>query len=401
MSGRIFDVSRRALIALVMVLTAWALAFTAAPWASATEAQEAQEAQGEQSGLLSVYYLNVGQGDSEFVVLPDGKTMLIDAGEAWAGDSVVDYVQNTLGYDRIDYLVATHPHADHIGGMKTVLWSPIFIDQVIAPEVSNDTETFYGFLDAVQVVGKQITAATAGLVLDEGSGLRVEVLSPASGASYEDLNDWSVVIKVTWGSTSFLFTGDASYQVIDSLNIGHVDVLKVGHHGSNTSTSVPTLEALTPSIAVIEVGWGNDYGHPTQETLDELASCSVQTWRTDVDGNVVVQSDGTNVWACSADTWASEPVSAEQIEQRRAAEEQAKAEEEARAKAEAEAAAQEAASAQAEVDQSQDVGDVVYITKTGEKYHRAGCSSLKKSCIEISRSDAIARGYGACKKCNP
>ena len=336
-------------------------------------------------------------------MFPDGKTMLIDAGESWAGDAVVDYIQNTLGYDRIDYLVATHPHSDHIGGMKAVLWSPIFIDQVFAPEVANDTETFSGFLDAVQAVGKQITSATAGLVLDEADGLRVEVLSPSVDASYEDLNDWSAVVRVTWGSTSFLFTGDASYQVIDSLNVGHVDVLKVGHHGSDTSTSIPTLEALSPSVVVIEVGWGNDYGHPTQETLDELSYCGAQVWRTDADGNVIVQSDGTAVWAYSADTWATEPVSAEQIEQRRVAEEQARAEEAARAQAEADAAAQEAAQAQAqaEVAQSQNIGDVVYITKTGEKYHRAGCSSLRKSCIEISRSDAIARGYEPCKKCNP
>lgn len=399
MNRRILDVTRRAFFVLMMVLTAWALALAAVPQASADTA----DTQDDQGGLLTAHYLNVGQGDSEFVVFPDGKTMLIDAGESWAGDAVVDYIQNTLGYDRIDYLVATHPHSDHIGGMKAVLWSPIFIDQVFAPEVANDTETFYGFLDAVQAVGKQITSATAGLVLDEADGLRVEVLSPSVDASYEDLNDWSAVVRVTWGSTSFLFTGDASYQVIDSLNVGHVDVLKVGHHGSDTSTSIPTLEALSPSVAVIEVGWGNDYGHPTQETLDELSYCGAQVWRTDADGNVIVQSDGTAVWAYSADTWATEPVSAEQIEQRRVAEEQARAEEAARAQAEADAAAQEAAQAQAqaEVAQSQNIGDVVYITKTGEKYHRAGCSSLRKSCIEISRSDAIARGYEPCKKCNP
>ena len=351
----------------------------------------------EQPATLKTYFLDVGQGDSEFVVLPDGKTMLIDAGEQEYGASVVSFVQDTLGLDRIDYLVATHPHADHIGGLPAVLYSPIYIDQVVAPEVSNDTETFESFLDAVDATGKQITPAEAGLVLDEADGLRVEVLSPAAGDVPDDVNDASAVIKVTWGATSFLFTGDASYKVVSGANPGHVDVLKVGHHGSNTATSVPLLEKLTPSVAVIEVGWGNSYGHPTTETLDELASCGVQTWRTDMDGTVEVDSDGTTVAAHALATGATEPAGPDAAVARTqaGAEAQAAAQEQ----AQAEAAAQAPAAQEQPADQEADATETVYVTKSGKKYHHAGCQYLKKSQIPISLEEAVAQGYTPCSKC--
>ena len=353
----------------------------------------------EQPATLKAYFLDVGQGDSEFVMLPDGKTMLIDAGEQEYGASVISFVQDTLGLDRIDYLVVTHPHADHIGGLPAVLYSPIYIDQVVAPEVSNDTETFEAFLDAVDATGKQITPAEAGLVLDEADGLRVEVLSPAAGDAPDDANDASAVIKVTWGTTSFLFTGDASYKVVSGANPGHVDVLKVGHHGSNTATSVPLLEKLTPSVAVIEVGWGNSYGHPTTETLDELASCGVQTWRTDMDGTVEVDSDGTTVAAHALATGATEPAGPDAAAARTQADAEAQAQAAAQEQAQAEAAAQAPAAQEQPAGQGADATETVYVTKTGKKYHHAGCQYLKKSQIPISLEEAVAQGYTPCSKC--
>ena len=369
-----------------------------------TDAGAGASAAQEQPATLKAYFLDVGQGDSEFIALPDGKTMLIDAGEQEYGASVVSFVQDTLGLDRIDYLVATHPHADHIGGLPAVLYSPIYVDQVVAPEVANDTETFESFLDAVDVTGKQITPAEAGLVLDEADGLCVEVLSPAAGTASDDVNDASAVIKVTWGSTSFLFTGDASYQVVADANAGHVDVLKVGHHGSDTATSVPLLEKLTPSIAVIEVGWGNSYGHPTTQTLDELASCGVQTWRTDMDGTVEVDSDGAKVTAHALATGAATPAGPDAVTARKQADTDAQAAQQAQAQAEADAAAQ-AQAAQAAPEQAEDAEpgadatETVYVTKSGKKYHHAGCQYLKKSQIPISLEQAIAQGYTPCSKC--
>ena len=372
----------------------------------ATPAPSVEPASGDVpqvTGTLQARFLNVGQGDSEFIVLPNGQTMLIDAGEAWAGDYVVQYIQNTLGCDHIDYLVATHPDSDHIGGLPAVLYSPIKIGEVYAPEVSNDTQAFWDFLTAVEAIDHQITPATAGMVLYEEPGCRVEVVSPAADQAYESMDDWSVVIKISFGATSFLFTGDASYKVIQGLDIGHVDVLKVGHHGSDTAVSIPLLEALSPSLAVIEAGWNNPYGLPSIETLDELEYCDVQTWRTDVDGVVSVISDGTSLTIYSESTGSNEPVPRAEVEARAEAERVEREAGEAARQAAIDAAAQaqdEAAYEEAVAD-TYDAGRTVYITDTGEKYHTGSCRTLRQSKYPIGINDAIAMGYEPCGICKP
>ncbi len=355
------------------------------------------EGSGEpQHGALSVYFLNVGQGDAEFLVLPNGQTMLIDAGTADSGQAVVSYIQG-LGYGRIDYLIATHPHEDHIGGMPAV-FATFDVGQVWAPEAYHDTQAFESFLDAVEAEGLTINAAVAGSRIFDANGCTIDILSPASGASYDDLNDWSAVLKVTYGVNSWLFTGDASATVLESLGIGHVDMLKVPHHGSDTGTTPELLNQLTPVAAVIEVGSGNDYGHPTQETVGELVAANVQIWRTDLDGTVLSVSDGTAMANSSADTGASAPAPSEQTEAAVASrqEEAQAAQAAAEAQAQAAAAAQQAQAVQAADPASQ----VVYITNTGEKYHRDGCRYLK-SRIETTLGAAVAQGYEPCKVCNP
>ena len=252
-------------------------------------------ASAKEEGTLRVHYLDVGQGDSEFLELPDGKTMLIDAGVADAAPTVVDYVRK-LGYSRIDYVVATHPHADHIGGMATVL-KAFDVGEVWAPRASANTKTFEKFLDTVASKGLSINTAEAGKVLLDEGGCEAAILSPRSGASYEDLNDWSVVLKVVYGKRAFLFTGDASTEVIDAAHAGAVDVLKVGHHGSRSSTTKALIASLGPEAAVIEVGANNDYGHPTKQALNALSDNGVTIYRTDEDGTCVAMCDG------SAITW--------------------------------------------------------------------------------------------------
>ena len=346
-------------------------------------------------GFFRITFIDVGQGDSALLWLPDGSLMLVDAGTTQTGQAVVDYL-TAIGTQSIDHLVATHPHEDHIGGMPAVLQNfPVF--NVWAPEVAADTKTFENFLDAVDSQGLSINVAVAGTRIYEACGCTVDVLSPVDGTSYDDLNDWSVVLLVRFGTQSFLLTGDASYAITSELGLGHIDVLKVSHHGSDTGTTPELVAALSPTLSVISVGADNKYGHPTQETLDELATSTV--WRTDLDSTVLVESDGWSTWSYAL-SGAQTPKSAEQAaaeaEAAVAAQEEALAAQQAQAQAEAEAAA--AAVAQAD---NQNTSGTVYITKTGEKYHADGCSSLRKSKIAIDLSSAKAQGYEACKKCNP
>lgn len=357
--------------------------------AGAAPPAQADEAGSRQAPNLYAHFLNVGQGDSEFLWLPDGSTMLVDAGTSEAGPAVVSWLEY-MGVTRIDYVVATHPHEDHIGGMPAVLGA-FEVGEVIAPMAEHDTATYEAFIDAVAAKGLTITPAEAGLRVYDALGCAVDVLSPSADASFEDMNDWSAVLKVTYGDRSILLTGDASASVVGSLGVGHVDVLKVAHHGSDTGTTPELLSQLAPSVAVIEVGEGNSYGHPTQETLDELAAAGTQTWRTDLDGIVLVTTDGSSLSVASEDTGATQPadpaqVAAQRAEAQRAAEQQR---------------AQEAAAAQAAAEQATDpASQVVYVTNTGEKYHRAGCRYLK-STIETTLGDAVAAGYEPCKVCNP
>lgn len=372
---------RIALAALVI-----SAAFVCTPPAYADEGEGQQDTQ----ATLTAYFFDVGQGDSELVVLPGGETLLIDAGTSDAVQGLVDDIE-WLGFDRIDYLVATHPHEDHIGGMPEV-FDAFEVGEVWAPEVAHDTQAFEEFLDSVEDEGLSINAAVAGSRVYEGNGCTVDILSPSQGASYDDLNDWSAVVRVAYGSTSMLFTGDASAAVLEPLSVGHVDVLKVPHHGSDTGTTPSLLSQLTPSVAVIEVGAGNSYGHPTQETVDELAAAGVHVWRTDQDGSVYAVSDGTSVsvMSTSGSVQSSTEIAAQEAAAQAAAA-QAAAEQEA-----ARIAAEQAAAAQAADPSSQ----TVYITNTGEKYHRDGCRYLK-SRIETTLGAAVAQGYEPCKVCNP
>ena len=244
--------------------------------------------------VLAVHFLDVGQGDSEFVQLPSGKTLLIDAGEAEYGDRVVADLK-TLGVTKLDYVVATHPHADHIGGMPKVL-SSFAIGAVYVPNAVTTTATYKNFLAAVKSCGAPayVVRAGASLFADE-DGAAAAVLAPNS-ESYDDLNNYSLVLRLSYGSRAFLFTGDAEALSEKEITANvQADVLKVGHHGSSSSTNAAFLARVAPSYAVIEVGAGNDYGHPAAQTLSRLAGAGAAVYRTDKNGSVTMRCDGKNI----------------------------------------------------------------------------------------------------------
>ncbi len=250
------------------------------------------------TGKFVSHFIDVGQGDSEFLELPDGKTMLIDTGEYDQSKTVGDYI-SSLGYKKIDYLVATHPHSDHIGAMADII-KTFDIGEIYAPKVSHNTKTFENFLDAVASKGLQINTAVKGTIIYDAEGLKIEILSPCENTDYDDLNDWSIILKATFDNNVFLYTGDASASVIKKAQAGEIDVLKVGHHGSKTSTSNELIESLNPKWAVIEVGANNDYGHPHSKALKALQKYGVTIYRTDQNGTCTATSDGTNItWTTS------------------------------------------------------------------------------------------------------
>ncbi len=259
----------------------------------------------EKDADLSVHFIDVGQGDCSLILFGD-KAVLIDAGEKEFGGAVADYI-SSQGVEKLDYIIATHPHSDHIGGMAEVIRS-LDAGEVIAPKVSEEltptSMAYEDFLSALSEKGLRLTAAKAGTVYsladgtDENDNTCFEILSPIRD-DYEDLNDWSVVVRLIHGETSFLFTGDAETdaenEILDSIADISVGVLKAGHHGSSTSTSERFLEAVDPSVAVIQCGNENSYGHPHRETLDKFKRNGVKYYRTDECGTVIVYSDGESV----------------------------------------------------------------------------------------------------------
>ena len=242
---------------------------------------------------LTVHFLDVGQADSIFIELPNDETMLIDAGNAADDDYIIDYVKDS-GHETLNYLVATHPHEDHIGGMASVI-KTFEIGSIYMPKVSANTRTFEDLLLAIQEKGHTIKTAKAGVSIIDADILKVEIIAPNS-TTYDDLNDYSTVVKIIYGSTSFLFMGDAETVSENEITTDvNVDVMKVGHHGSSSSTGQAFLDKVTPKYAIISVGADNSYGHPTKEILDRLEDIKANVYRTDENGTIVITSDGSDI----------------------------------------------------------------------------------------------------------
>ncbi len=242
---------------------------------------------------LCVHYIDVGQGDSIYVKLPNGENLLIDAGDNDAGVNVTGYLKD-LRVKKIDYLVATHPHSDHIGGMDDVI-NKFDIETMYMPDVTHNTSTFSSLLDAIEKNNVKLKVAKSGVSILKEENLSVDILSP-DGKTYEDMNNYSAVVKITYGDTAFLFMGDAEKVIENKLKSGlKSDVIKVGHHGSDTSTGEKFLQRVSPEVAVISVGENNDYSHPHNEVVSRLKKHNINIFRTDYDGTVVIGSDGEKI----------------------------------------------------------------------------------------------------------
>jgi beta-lactamase superfamily II metal-dependent hydrolase len=263
-------------------------------------AAETPSAGAETRGELTVYVLDVGQGDSIFLLSPSGKTMLIDASESSAYPVIDDFLKN-MEIGKLDAVIATHPHSDHIGGMEKVIEN-YDIGTFYMPGAESNTKTFENMLTALDERDVQVKQAKAGQssVITWDDAVEIRVLSPFD-VNYDNLNDYSIMLRAKFGDTAILLTGDAE-GVAEKLALKELpnsyfkaNVLKLGHHGSSSSTSDKFLAEVHPDVAIASVGAGNDYGHPHEETLEKLDADGIPLYRTDLNGTIKIVLDGTKV----------------------------------------------------------------------------------------------------------
>lgn len=327
---------------------------------------------------FSVRFLDVGQADAALIVC-DGHYMLIDGGNK-DDSSLIYSVLKQNGISHLDMIVGTHAHEDHIGGLSGAL-NAASADLVLSPVTSFDSEAFRDFKKYADLNGNGLVVPSVGDEYQLGSA-DVKILGVNGG---EDTNDTSIILKITYGETSFLFTGDAEREAEQAVLNMKADlsatVLKVGHHGSDTSTTYPFLREIMPQYAVISVGAGNSYGHPTDNTLSRLKDAGAEIFRTDLSGDVTITSDGKTV----------------SVATEKAADVVGNAE-----------AAKNAGSAVSETAAAGESGLVSYILNINtKKFHYPSCKSVtqmkEKNRKEFTgtREEAIRQGYTPCGNCNP
>ncbi|MDN6196216.1 MAG: MBL fold metallo-hydrolase [Atopostipes suicloacalis] len=315
----------------------------------------------EMDGKLKVHYLDVGQGDATFIQLPEGETVLIDGAKRANGQIVLDYLED-LKIEKIDYLLATHPHEDHIGGLVEVVEN-FEIGEIYLPDKQHTTIVFEDLLLAIKEKGYSIKKAEAGKTLFEEEGLMMNIIAP-DAITGSNLNNYSIANQLVYGETTFLFTGDAEKKSEEKMVESHhpleADVLKVGHHGGDTSSIDSFLAEVRPDYAVISVGEGNQYGHPHPKVLERLRKYDAEIYRIDQEGTIIVTSDGQNI----------------SINQKGKDIERA-------------------------FKKERDQEIEVYRTDTGSKYHRGDCYTLKDTKVAIPLNEAKEEGLIACSICEP
>lgn len=353
------------------------------------------EADNGVTGTLQVHFIDVGQGDS--ILVSQGEHhMLIDAGENDCGTKVQAYLTSQK-VEHLDYIVGTHPDSDHIGGLDVVIYK-FDCDRILLSSYQKDTRTYEDVLMAIREKNKQPEYPQAGEEFSLGEA-SVQVLAPKAGADYkEESNDYSIALKITYGENAFLFTGDCEEEAEnDMLSSGldlTADVMKAGHHGSNSSNTEGFLQAVSPKSVVISCGEANEYGHPRAEVLNNLRSMGVSVYRTDEQGTIVANSDGKEItWNTSpSDTWqAGEPKGSG---------------------ADHEEVTDTTDTAEVQVEEEavgaaiQNTQDYILNTNT-KKFHYPYCSSVNqmseknKQLINDTSENIQAMGYEPCKKCNP
>lgn len=327
---------------------------------------------------FAVHYIDVGQGDAA-LVLCDDKTMLIDGGKPHASSIIYTYLKN-LNIDYLDYIVASHADDDHIGGLSAPL-AKMKVGNVLAPETEADTRSYESLKNKTAEQGLTITHPKPGESLDFGSS-KIEFYGPIT-ESENDRNNGSVVMKIIYGDTSFLFTGDAEREEEQEILSAGYDlsatVLKVGHHGSKNSTTYPFLREIMPKYAVISVG-DNNYGHPTEDTLSRLRDADVKVYRTDMQGDIVATSDGKTVTITTKknNNAQTNPTENEKSTSAQSAENAA----------------------------NQEICEYIGNANT-KKFHYPDCGAVSqmkeknKVYLNCTRDEAIKDGYNPCGRCNP
>lgn len=350
----------------ILLLFSMLFALTGCSVSEATQHGMAVDAIQAEDVLLRVDFLNVGQADCA-LLSTNGHYMVIDGGNNGDADRILSYLEEQ-GVEKLDAVVGTHPHEDHIGSLDAII-NHFDVDAVYMPKIMHTSKTFEDVLDAVANKGLKIKSPSPGDTIDF-NGLEIEVLGPQR--EYKDFNNNSIVLKVNAGETAFLFTGDAEETAEkDILQAGYdlqADVLKVGHHGSSTSSSQAFLQAVKPKYAVISVGVGNSYHHPEEEALQRLQSIGAEIYRTDLQGDIVCTTDGKNI-AFNCNSVSGAEVYADAAKNNTPAEE------------------------------------VVYIAnKKSKKFHLESCASLPDEENRIyleDREAAISLGYTPCGTCKP
>ena len=255
---------------------------------------QAENVQTMEDSRLEVHYLDVEQGDAT-LILCDGQALLVDAGNNNNGTEVQMYLQQQ-GIEHLDYVIGTHPDADHIGGLDVILYK-FDCDTIFMPDYEKETRTYEDVLQAMEQKGYTCTQPEVGEVYPLG-GAAFTIVSPA-GDYGENTNDYSVGILLQYGENRFLLTGDAEEAAeADMLASGldlSADVYKAGHHGSRTASTEAFMEAVNPTYAVISCGEDNSYGHPHAEVLNRFREMGIQVFRTDLQGTIVAVSDGKDI----------------------------------------------------------------------------------------------------------